>query len=122
MNYHLSYAICLLAVAGLAVISQDSWRGQETSCPNHALAARLTEEHRLHGAIDTAKYPPVPAAFVEDLVALNTGVCLVSESTSGGPPSRPASLYREQKTGQYYLVFSRGLAEEEKTGFGPIPE
>ncbi len=121
MNYHLSYAICLLAVAGLAFISRDSWRGEETSCPNHALATRLTEEHRLHGAINTANYQAVPTAFVEDLVASNTGVCLVSESTSGGLPSRPASLYREQKTGQYYLVFSRGLAEEEKTGFGPIP-
>lgn len=122
MNCQLSYAICLLAVAGLAVISQDSWKGQETSCPNHALASRLTEEQRLHGAIDTAKYAAVSTAFVEDLVALNTGVCLVSESTSGGAPSRPASLYREQKTGQYYLVFSRGLAGEEKTGFGPIHE
>jgi hypothetical protein len=121
-NYHLSYAICLLAVAGLAFISQDSWRGQETSCPNHALAARLTEEHRLRGAIDTAKFQSVSLAFVDDLVALNTGVCLISESTSGAPLSGAASLYRERKTGQYYLVFSGGLAEGEKTGFGPIPE
>jgi len=122
MNPHLSYAVCLLAVAGLAFMSRDGSSGQEAACPNHALATRLTEEHRLHGAINTTNYPPTTSAFVEALVASNAGACLISESASGGLPSRPASLYREQATGRYYLVFSEDPSGQEKTGFGPIPE
>lgn len=123
MNPHFSHAVCLLAAAGLAFISRDGLIGElETACPNHALATRLTEEHRLHGAIDTAKYPATTGAFVEALVASNAGACLISESAGGGPRSRPASLYREQATGRYYLVFGEGPVGQEKTGFGPIPE
>ena len=122
MNPHLSHAVCLLAVAGLAFISREGLTEQETACPNHRLAARLTEEHRLHGAINTAGYPSATSSFVEALVASNAGACLISESPSGSPPSRSVSLYREQISGQYYLVFSEGLATQGKTGFGPIPE
>lgn len=122
MNPHLSHAVCLLAVAGLAFISRDGWRGQETACPNHTLAARLTEQHRLHGTINTANYPTATSAVVKALVASNAGACLVSENPSGGLQSRWASLYREQATGRYYLVLSDGLAGQDKTGFGPISE
>ena len=122
MKPHFSYAVCLLAVAGLAFSFQDGWRGEGTACPNHALAARLTEELRLHGAINTAKYQVATRAFVEALVASNAGACLISESGSGGLQSRPASLYREQETRLYYLVFDDGLDERQKMGFGPIPE
>ena len=122
MNPHLSYAVCLLAVAGLAFMSRDGSSGQETACPNHSLAARLTEEHRLHGAINTANYPPTTTAFVEALVALNAGACLISENPGGGQQARLASLHREQASGRYYLVFSEGPAGRDKTGFGPIPE
>ena len=122
MNPHLSYAVCLLAVAGLAFISHEGVTEQETACPNHSLAARLTEEHRLHGAINTATYPSATSSFVEALVASNAGACLISENPSGGLQSRSVSLYREQVTGHYYLVFSEGPASQDKAGFGPIPE
>lgn len=122
MNPHFSHAVCLLAAAALAFISRDGSNGQETACPNHSLAARLTEEHRLHGAINTANYPPATSALVEALVASNTGACLISENPDGGLQTRSASLYREQGTGRYYLVFSDGLTGQDQTGFGPIPE
>jgi hypothetical protein len=121
MKPHFSYAVCLLAVTGLAFNFQDGWRGEGSACPNHALAARLTGELQLHGAINTTKYPVVTTAFVEALVASNAGACLISESASG-LQSRPAVLYREQGTGLYYLVFNGVQREQEKVGFGPIPE
>jgi hypothetical protein len=123
MNPHFSHAVCLLAVAGLACISRDGVSEQETmACPNHALAARLTEENRVRGAINTANYPPTTTAFVEALVVSNAGACLVSENIGGGLQTRSASLHREQASGRYYLVFSEGLAGQDKAGFGPIPE
>lgn len=120
MKRHLSYSICFLAVAGLAFISRDGWREERTVCPNHELASRLTEEHRVHGFIDTTKYPAVKPAFIRELVASNAGVCLISESVSGSLQSRPAFLYREGKTGRYYLIFDCELGKAERAGFGPI--
>jgi hypothetical protein len=122
MNPHLSYAVCLLAVAGLAFISREGVTEQETACPNHSLAARLTEEHRLHGAINTASYPSATSSFVEALVASNAGACLISENPSGGLQSRSVSLVREPDSGQYYLVVSEGKAAQGRTGFGPVQE
>jgi hypothetical protein len=122
MKSHYSYATCLLAVAGLAFSFQEGWRGEGSACPNHALAARLTDELQMHGAINTTKYPVVTTAFVEALVASNAGACLISESASGGPPSGPISLFRDQKTGLYYLVFNGGRGERQKVGVGPVPD
>jgi len=121
MKTHLSYAICLLAVTGLAFSFQDGWRGEGTPCPDHALAARLTGELQFHGAINTSPYEVAASDLVERLVVSNSGVCLISES-GDGLQSRRVSLYREPHAGLYFLIFDDQQGGGQKLGFGPIPQ